>query len=397
MLRTSKHILKFANKTKQDLLSQAFSDYKNLLSYYIQLIKTEDLPLQTFVTSKYLPNYSNIDQAYWKVTAYNQSSRLIRAQLKSLQQRRFKRYQKVYTYFKSRNRQIEFTAKRFAELQLNSILHDVIIDIKNITIELDKKYIHFSTDSIHFDEFVDLILPYRRSDFPSRFQHIRLSFNHHKHSKKYISWVRKNTCFLSYINDNFYLSLVYERSLPSKKTVGNEIGIDIGYKKLIIDSNNNDYGSKELELIYKRLANKQRGSKNYQQSIIYKKEKVNQICNKIDYNSLKTIVIEDLKNVKKDSKKKIYKKVMNKMQYWSYLQTIKKIEMLCEEQGVSLVKVSPAYTSMTCSNCGNTDKQSRNGEVYYCIICNYIIDADHNAAINILRKGVYHSSNKISL
>ena len=205
MLRTSKHILKFANKTKQDLLSQAFSDYKNLLSYYIQLIKTEDLPLQTFVTSKYLPNYSNIDQAYWKVTAYNQSSRLIRAQLKSLQQRRFKRYQKVYTYFKSRNRQIEFTAKRFAELQLNSILHDVIIDIKNITIELDKKYIHFSTDSIHFDEFVDLILPYRRSDFPSRFQHIRLSFNHHKHSKKYISWVRKNTCFLSYINYNFYL------------------------------------------------------------------------------------------------------------------------------------------------------------------------------------------------
>lgn len=65
------------------------------------------------------------------------------------------------------------------------------------------------------------------------------------------------------------------------------------------------------------------------------------------------------------------------------------MERLCEENGIHLTKVKPAYTSQTCSNCGCVDKNSRKGEMFQCQHCGYANDADVNAAVNILRTGVY--------
>ena len=38
-------------------------------------------------------------------------------------------------------------------------------------------------------------------------------------------------------------------------------------------------------------------------------------------------------------------------------------------------------------------KSNRNGETYHCSVCGVELDADVNAAINILRRGVYSPSN----
>jgi putative transposase len=69
------------------------------------------------------------------------------------------------------------------------------------------------------------------------------------------------------------------------------------------------------------------------------------------------------------------------------------LKTLCEEQGIILEKVSPEYTSQTCSNCGTVDRNSRKGELYQCSSCRIEIDADYNAALNILHRGVYNLSN----
>ena len=110
-------------------------------------------------------------------------------------------------------------------------------------------------------------------------------------------------------------------------------------------------------------------------------------------NNNSVIVCEDLKNVKLNSK--FGRKFNNRLQYWSYKQTISSLASKCEEQGVSLVKVSPAYTSQTCSMCGTIDKDNRKGELYECS-CGMLIDADYNAAINILHRGAYRPSNETS-
>ncbi len=58
-----------------------------------------------------------------------------------------------------------------------------------------------------------------------------------------------------------------------------------------------------------------------------------------------------------------------------------------EERGGSLCKVDPAYTSQTCSNCGTVDREARESQAaFVCRHCGFRAHADHNAAINILRR-----------
>jgi putative transposase len=56
--------------------------------------------------------------------------------------------------------------------------------------------------------------------------------------------------------------------------------------------------------------------------------------------------------------------------------------------GGEVRKISPMHTSTTCSCCGVNDKTNRKSQaVYECCACGLAINADHNAAINILQAG----------
>ena len=56
--------------------------------------------------------------------------------------------------------------------------------------------------------------------------------------------------------------------------------------------------------------------------------------------------------------------------------------------GKQLVEVDPRLTSQTCSGCGAVDPDSRQGKSYGCRQCGLSIDADINAARNILKRAV---------
>lgn len=56
--------------------------------------------------------------------------------------------------------------------------------------------------------------------------------------------------------------------------------------------------------------------------------------------------------------------------------------------GREVVEVAPHHTSQRCSACGVVDGSQRNGEQYACRKCGLRIDADVNAAVNILRAGL---------
>jgi len=58
-------------------------------------------------------------------------------------------------------------------------------------------------------------------------------------------------------------------------------------------------------------------------------------------------------------------------------------------KGGRLVRVAPAYTSQQCSRCGHTDPDSRQGQaVFKCTACHRSLNADVNAARNILVRGL---------
>ena len=110
--------------------------------------------------------------------------------------------------------------------------------------------------------------------------------------------------------------------------------------------------------------------------------------------TVKEVVCENLKEVKKGFKGKIRKQFNNKLQRWSYPKVLEKLSRLTDEYGVLLTRVNPAYTSQKCSLCGVVCKGNRKGEIYRCT-CGNEMDADLNAAINLSHMGVYspHAKN----
>ena len=54
-----------------------------------------------------------------------------------------------------------------------------------------------------------------------------------------------------------------------------------------------------------------------------------------------------------------------------------------------VVRVDPAYTSQTCSACNHIDKENRQTQAKFkCAACGFKANADHNAALNILARGL---------
>jgi putative transposase len=397
MIRTSKHILKFANKEKLNILDKIYDDCKNQIDVYINQIISGDLILNDMMSSPQLSN-EFIVHASWKQVCYSHASNIIAKLLKQYKDKRYKNYARIYFKLKEQNRYNKFTSKKFSELKLNPIQQTKYFtkpSIKNITINLNINLIEFSSDksySKEFDSFVNLTTPYKKSK--GRYIHANIPIKYHKHSNRFrgdINWKLKNTIGLQKINGNYYFNLVWEKEEPIKKSTGNFVGFDIGYKKLLISSENKIYDD-GLEKVYEKISRKKQDSKNFKKALIERDNLINQSLNKIDMSGIQTIVVEDLKNVKKDSKGKINKKFNNKLQRWSYPKVLSKLSMVCEEQGINLIKVDPAYTSQTCSKCGSIHKESRKGEHFKCIDCNYELDADYNASINILHRGIYGSS-----
>lgn len=75
---------------------------------------------------------------------------------------------------------------------------------------------------------------------------------------------------------------------------------------------------------------------------------------------------------------------------WSYYELQEMIIYKANRVGIEVKKVNPAYTSQTCSRCGNVDKENRqNQEKFKCTKCEFELNADHNASINIARSTKY--------
>ena len=63
------------------------------------------------------------------------------------------------------------------------------------------------------------------------------------------------------------------------------------------------------------------------------------------------------------------------------------LEAKAQERGRTVVRVNPAHTSQTCSHCGAIDKASRLSQsLYRCTSCGHTMNADHNAALNVLAR-----------
>lgn len=253
---------------------------------------------------------------------------------------------------------------------------------KGNSFNLDSRFVDFLYTDNSFDIWI------RLTSLGNKLS-IKLPSKAHKHYNKFKNWKKSKSVRLKIRNNQFFLEVFFEKEEPKLKKTGKVIGVDCGYKKLLISSENKIYDV-GLEKVYEKITRKKQDSKAFKRSLIERDNKINESLNKLDFSKIKEIICEDLKNVKAKTRKerKIRKKFNRKLQRWSYSKVLSKLSLLTEELGVLLTKVNPAHTSQKCSLCGVIEKNNRKGERYQCT-CGNDIDADFNASINLSHMGVY--------
>jgi putative transposase len=263
---------------------------------------------------------------------------------------------------------------------------------------------------------------------------VRVDENNTKIKLPKIGWVRirggkqftsnmtiKQTTVIYHTSGLVTVSLiVHDENQACANTGTATVGLDVGVRKFVADSNGNmvkplDY-SRRLQLIAnlnRKLARAVKGSNNrskikaklnktYRQLSNSRKDYCHQVANM--YTGYRIVYVEDLHisdmientsgtidrpNYSSKQKTKLNASIVR--QAWGQLFNILEYKLL--ERKSMLVKVDPRYTSQTCSSCGHVDKRSRDGEQYACVSCGHTEDADTNAAKNIKQRGI----NKIEL
>jgi IS605 OrfB family transposase len=349
MRRSSLHILKYSTDHKVDYLFRLREDYMYELQRHVYMLWCDVLPLNKNLSSKDLEG-ERFNHSQWMQVVYKTASEIVRSQL------------------------------------MNSEKQNYYPIIKQFSVTLDSRLWDIQFDKTkHFNAFIRIKLPYFQQD-KHKAQTINVPIKFHRQSNKFLEnkdFKMNNSIQLVFKDNNFYIKFIYESHLE-KREIGNDLGLDQGINKLISDSNGNHYG-KNLTHIYKKLSNKIRGSKKYKKLLITKNNLINKTVKEIPLKGIKNIFIEDLSPSVKQGYGTKYR---NKNQYWTYSRVINKLTLLCEENGIHLIKVDPSYTSQRCSTCRTINKENRTGEKYNCSTCGTKIDADTNGAKNIISKGL---------
>jgi len=216
--------------------------------------------------------------------------------------------------------------------------------------------------------------------------------------------------YLSHNNNGFFLSFSYDK--PEKKIIKNNdvIAIDLGIKRMATAastiqkkffsksiSKNQMYFSKISDIIRSIRDKKKKGSNRWKYytdklSRIYqlKKNKSEDFLHKLSHKLTnkfveRTIVCGDLKikSMVQKNNKQLNRVVQNNSLIYNFIQKLKYKSIL---YGKELVLINEAYTSKTCSKCGNIKSMSLSQRRYKCSCCGFEEDRDLNSAINILNR-----------
>jgi IS605 OrfB family transposase len=172
--------------------------------------------------------------------------------------------------------------------------------------------------------------------------------------------VLKDGCVL---HEN-YVAVYIELPNLSVKEIGNDLGLDTGYRKLAVTSDGEVYGT-DFSDVCARVRRKCPGSKGKRRSQSYRAQYINQTVKSFLWKSTRTLVLEDLTGLKlhTQQKEKFSKKSRKTMAPWTYRQVLNRIEQLAPEHRVRLVYVDPRNTSRRCPCCGWVAKENRVKEI----------------------------------
>lgn len=213
------------------------------------------------------------------------------------------------------------------------------------------------------------------------------------------------TCTVIRKNDKYYVCFSCEvETTKELHSTGKSVGIDMGLAKFYTDSNGKTKecpktyrkSEKRLKQLQRQVSKKKKGSKRRKKAVKQLAKQHEHVANQrkdIAFKASKelldnydTIVHEDLKIKNMVKNHKLAKSILDAAwgMFFNILESKAK-QAPCKR----VIAVDPKYTSQTCSNCGHVSAENRKTQAdFKCQSCGFELNADWNAAINILEKAV---------
>jgi len=165
------------------------------------------------------------------------------------------------------------------------------------------------------------------------------------------------------------------------------LGVDLGVNKLLSTSLGQFIGEDFKPLrdkIMKSLPGSQARQRAYRERDQFIRTKVKEL----PWDQVSTIVLENLKGLKRGKKSNRSRSFRRAMAPWTYPQVIKAIVEKAELNRVRVLFISPKNTSRSCPACSVESVKNRKGEEFRCTACGFEQDADWVGALNILGKAL---------
>ena len=336
------------------------------------------------------------------------------------------------------NKRKGMTKKEMIDNHLDTLFYDVSNDaLKQTVKDTYKAFIRFFRKESKFPNkksykdktksfYVD---PYKIefTDKKVKLEKIANNLKTNRQVLNYISLAEKNRIpqNVKYYNprvvfdgDRFYIVVAVDDEYAPKKKIKEKvdevIGIDLKVSTIVL-SNNKKYKSINKEKRIKKATRKlkllqRKSSRRYLNALNNKKklkeaknfikikklirkcyrrlsnlrdDHINKVIDDILYKPPKRIVIEtlDIKSMQQN------KKISGLIQISSFRNFINTLKEKCIKQNVLITEADKYYpSSKMCSTCGSIKKDLLlSDRVYYCEACDYVINRDLNAAINLAK------------
>ena len=336
------------------------------------------------------------------------------------------------------NKRKGMTKKEMIDNHLDTLFYDVSNDaLKQTVKDTYKAFVRFFKKESKFpnrksykDKTKSFYVDPYKIEFTDKKVKLEKIANNQKSNRQvlnYISLAEKNRIPLDvkYYNprvvfdgDRLYIVVAVDDEYAPKKKIKEKvdevIGIDLNISTIVL-SNNKKYKSINKERRIKKATRKlkllqRKSSRRYINALNNKKklkdaknfikvkklirkcykrlsnlrdDYINKVVDDILYKPPKRIVIEtlDIKSMQQN------KKISSLIQISSFRKFINTLKEKCVKQNVLITEADKYYpSSKMCSTCGSIKKDLVLSErVYYCEACDYVINRDLNAAINLAK------------
>ena len=206
-------------------------------------------------------------------------------------------------------------------------------------------------------------------------------------------------------DDTYYVSILVEENIEAKPKSKNSVGIDLGIKSYIVDSNDKRIDNPKhlsrsllkLAIEQRKLSHMKKGGKNRNKQRIKVarlhrriRNQRNDFLQKLSskyINENQVIVLEDLNIKQMEQDSRLSRLIVDA----SWSKFVSMLEYKGNWYGRDIIKVPTYYpSSQLCSCCGYQNKEIKDLSIreWVCPKCGATHSRDHNASINILNKGL---------